>query len=80
MSNLERFEEIEIENKKIEALWHIETDTGKSKDNLEKLISINYELLGSIEEAKKKFSNFAAIVLVLLVGILIQLVATPALS
>ncbi len=74
MTNLERFEELEIENKKIEALWHIETDTGKSKDSLEKLISINEEILGSIEEAKRKFGNFAAIVLVLLVAILFELV------
>jgi hypothetical protein len=74
MTNLERFEELEIENKKIEALWHIETDTGKSKDSLEKLIYINREILKSIEEAKKKFGNFAAIVLVLLAFILAELV------
>ncbi len=74
MTNLERFEEVEIEDKKIEALWGVQRNSEQSKEELEKLVIINRGILESIEDAKKKFSNFAAIVLVLLAAILFNLV------
>ena len=58
MSNLERFEEIEIEDKKINALWHIETDVGKSKDNLEELIEINKSTLQELKSLQIKMNQW----------------------
>jgi hypothetical protein len=74
MTNLERFEEVEIESKKIDALRSVQRSSEQSKEELEKLVIINRGILESIEGAKKKFGNFAAIVLVLLAFILAELV------
>ena len=44
MTNLERFEEVEIESKKIDALRSVQRSSEQSKEELEKLV-IN-ELVG----------------------------------
>jgi hypothetical protein len=52
----------------------VQRSSEQSKEELEKLVIINRGILESIEGAKKKFGNFAAIVLVLLAFILAELV------